>query len=289
MKYTIEGFSQEEAIRLGLDVKDLVLLRWMVDFCGTGIMESLRMDGEKYYWFDYGYMLQNLPILHIQSVKYLGKRLREISMPRDVGIKNHAAPPVLSLKIIPTSDGTRMYFRFIPEIMENLLTSKPGVKKEQWGWSKKSSGGGLKTLPLYDSSINDSSINDSIQPRGKSTPAPIVEKPVENSKTIHSRCFVDKAGFAKSKGFNIFQMTNRFYKQSKLREQLPESVLEAVLDEFIGRNGNASVNDPWPYFLTVLKEQSERHFAARNEREGERLKKAPAAIGNILAGMARHE
>ena len=35
MKYTIEGFNQRNAIALGLNSEDLVLLRWFVDFKNT--------------------------------------------------------------------------------------------------------------------------------------------------------------------------------------------------------------------------------------------------------------
>ena len=48
MKYTIEGFNQKEVLELGnLDVIDLVILRWIVDF--EPKMAKKEIDGEIYF------------------------------------------------------------------------------------------------------------------------------------------------------------------------------------------------------------------------------------------------
>lgn len=66
MKYTIEGFNQEEAIKLGdLDVVDLVILRWIVDFEPN--MTKKVKDGETYFWVNYQSLLEALPILKIKK------------------------------------------------------------------------------------------------------------------------------------------------------------------------------------------------------------------------------
>ena len=41
MKYTIEGFAQDKLIELELDVSDALILRWFIDFAGTGNMKRL--------------------------------------------------------------------------------------------------------------------------------------------------------------------------------------------------------------------------------------------------------
>ena len=47
MKYTIEGFNQREVIKLGnLDIVDLVILRWIVDF--EPKMTKKEIDNEIY-------------------------------------------------------------------------------------------------------------------------------------------------------------------------------------------------------------------------------------------------
>ena len=66
MKYTIEGFNQEEVIKLGnLDVIDLVILRWIVDF--ESKMTKKEIDGEIYFWVNYQSLLEALPILNIKK------------------------------------------------------------------------------------------------------------------------------------------------------------------------------------------------------------------------------
>lgn len=66
MKYTIEGFNQEEIIKLGnLDVVDLVILRWIVDFEPN--MVKREIDGKNYFWVNYQSLLEALPILKIKK------------------------------------------------------------------------------------------------------------------------------------------------------------------------------------------------------------------------------
>ena len=49
MKYTMLGFSQKIAADYGLDLNDLAILRWFVDFKESGNMRSMEMDGDIYY------------------------------------------------------------------------------------------------------------------------------------------------------------------------------------------------------------------------------------------------
>lgn len=63
MRYTVHGFSQEVAIRLGLDNDALLLLRWFVDFQGTGDMTTILMDGKPYFWVAYSKVIKDIPIL----------------------------------------------------------------------------------------------------------------------------------------------------------------------------------------------------------------------------------
>lgn len=66
MKYTIEGFNQKEVLELGnLDVIDLVILRWIVDF--EPKMAKKEIDGEIYFWVNYQSLLEALPILNIKK------------------------------------------------------------------------------------------------------------------------------------------------------------------------------------------------------------------------------
>lgn len=104
------------------------------------------------------------------------------------------------------------------------------------------------------------------------------EKPAE-----FSREFVQKAEAAKGLGFNIYQLTGKFYKTSKVCEKLPEDVLDSVLDEVIKRHEH--IKDPFPYFLTVLKSKSSEYFSLRNQLESKKIKSQPVSIKAILEGI----
>lgn len=65
MKYTVEGFNQEKAIELGLDVDDLIILRWFVDFSNN--MKQKVIEETTYYWVTYEKLLNDLPILNVKK------------------------------------------------------------------------------------------------------------------------------------------------------------------------------------------------------------------------------
>lgn len=74
MKYTIEGFAQDKLIELELDVSDALILRWFIDFAGTGNMKRLIHDHQIYYYVKYSGIISDLPVLGISSTKGISKR-----------------------------------------------------------------------------------------------------------------------------------------------------------------------------------------------------------------------
>ena len=74
MKYTIEGFAQDQLIELELDVSDALILRWFIDFAGTGNMKRIIHDHQIYYYVKYSGIISDLPVLGISSTKGIGKR-----------------------------------------------------------------------------------------------------------------------------------------------------------------------------------------------------------------------
>lgn len=74
MKYTIEGFAQDKLLELQLDVSDALILRWFIDFAGTGNMKRLIHDHQIYYYVKYSGIISDLPVLGINSTKGIGKR-----------------------------------------------------------------------------------------------------------------------------------------------------------------------------------------------------------------------
>ena len=79
MKYTISGFSQQEALQfkkivsdksgkekeIKVDCTDLLILRWFVDFYPK--MTKVEIDGSQYAWVQYQKILQDLPLLDIKK------------------------------------------------------------------------------------------------------------------------------------------------------------------------------------------------------------------------------
>ena len=79
MKYTINGFSQQEALQfkknvidksgkekeIKIDCTDLLILRWFVDFYPN--MMKVEIDGRQYAWVQYKKLLQDLPLLDIKK------------------------------------------------------------------------------------------------------------------------------------------------------------------------------------------------------------------------------
>ena len=160
MKYTIEGFSQVESVRIGLDVKDLVLLRWIVDFYNTGCMSIHLFEGVPFFWINYQYVLRELPVLGISSKDVLARRMKRMAK---IGL--------LEARVFESA-GHRTYFRFKKAALRGLLSNT-----EAQGWLFDSNEGGSdskvgrvptqksdsilpKSRKHVDSSINDSSIND---------------------------------------------------------------------------------------------------------------------------------
>lgn len=62
MKYTLFGFSQAKAIEYELDVNDLMILRWFVDYKDTGRMAKKIINEDIYYWIKYEAIIEDFPI-----------------------------------------------------------------------------------------------------------------------------------------------------------------------------------------------------------------------------------
>ena len=67
MKFTILGFSHPAAYDLGLDINDLAILRWYIDFNESGYMNKKVIDGKEFYLVIYEYVLEDLPILGMKK------------------------------------------------------------------------------------------------------------------------------------------------------------------------------------------------------------------------------
>jgi hypothetical protein len=78
MKYTIQGFSQEKMLVLGMDPTDALLLRWFVDFKDSGRMETQILHEKIYYWIKYSQIMEDLPCLGIEK-RAIQRRLKKMT------------------------------------------------------------------------------------------------------------------------------------------------------------------------------------------------------------------
>lgn len=135
MKYTIEGFSQEAALSMQstitengntktikLDIVDLTILRWIVDFYPR--MKKTIIDGDEYVWFDYSTFVEDMPLLGL-SKQSLYKRCIKMGQ---LGILKH--------KTI-RSNGTYSYYGFGPEYSRlvsapNHTAQAPTATQDPW-------------------------------------------------------------------------------------------------------------------------------------------------------------
>ena len=79
MEYSIHGFSQEKAIELGLDDRDLLILRWFINFRDNGKMATKIIKNDKYYWIDYQAIIEDIPIMNIKSADSIYRRLKKMA------------------------------------------------------------------------------------------------------------------------------------------------------------------------------------------------------------------
>lgn len=65
MKFTIFSFNQEKAIKYGLDIRDLLLIDYVWDMCGSPTMQHIQDGNIVYVWLMHDRILNDLPILSI--------------------------------------------------------------------------------------------------------------------------------------------------------------------------------------------------------------------------------
>jgi hypothetical protein len=123
MRYTIEGFSQIEAVKfrrteivrrknqktgvyedketvVALDCTDLAILRWFVDFWPR--MIKAEIGGSQYAWLSYKDAIEDMPLLGVKKAAF-ALRLKKMV---DFGILSHKTVK---------SGGTFSYYGFGPE------------------------------------------------------------------------------------------------------------------------------------------------------------------------------
>lgn len=85
MEYSIHGFSQEKAIELELDDRDLLILKWFVKFKDSERMISKIISHDKYYWIKYDGVTEDRPITKMKK----GTVYRRLKKMYKIGILKH--------------------------------------------------------------------------------------------------------------------------------------------------------------------------------------------------------
>ena len=148
MKYTIFGFSQEKVLNLcdehqSIDERDLMILRWIMDFYFGG-MEKRVIDGAEYGWVNASYVCDELPIMHLNP-EAVRRRLKKLVK---FGLLYHQ-------KVKNSEVGTRAYYRPTEQAVQ-LQSDTGTTSKCDGGTTSK-----CDPVPLQsrnkDSSIKDTS------------------------------------------------------------------------------------------------------------------------------------
>ena len=78
MKYTIEGFDQQQLVDWNLDLVDTLMLRWFIDFYHSGKMAKIEHEGEIYLWVNYQSCIDNLPIMRITNKQVIARHFKKL-------------------------------------------------------------------------------------------------------------------------------------------------------------------------------------------------------------------
>lgn len=151
MKHTYFGFSQKVAIEMDLNLIDLAILRYFIDFKDSGTMVMKVIDGVPYYWVKHEAIRESNPILGINNNKTLSRRLQKLV---DAGVLT---------KYLEKKNGTYTFYSTGPHykklIDDSFIRKDQGTKKSPTTGLNSPLPGDLK-VPPKDSSINNSSINN---------------------------------------------------------------------------------------------------------------------------------
>lgn len=83
MKQSILGFDQEASVKLGLTIKDLLLLQYITCAISSDTMKSVSDEnGSEYVWLQRAKIIEDLPILNVKEreLNYSINRLKELGL-----------------------------------------------------------------------------------------------------------------------------------------------------------------------------------------------------------------
>ena len=190
MKYTVFGFSQEQVLNLcdehqSIDERDLMILRWIMDFYFGG-MEKIVIDGTEYGWVNASYVCDELPIMHLnpEAVRRRLKKLVKFGLLYHQEVKNSEV-------------GTRAYYLPTEQAVQlqsdtgstskcdGGTTSKcyPVQLQSDTGTTSKCYGG--TTSKCYPVQLQSSNKDSSISDPSTINPSIKCDKPSQKKETRH--------------------------------------------------------------------------------------------------------
>ncbi len=111
MRLAVLNINQENAVKIGLDMVDIMLIDWFVSFSASGKMECRINDDKPYFWVSYKKIIEDLPILGLAE-RGVGRRFSELS---DKGI--------FSSFSASTHKGKKVFFRINSAKYDELYSS----------------------------------------------------------------------------------------------------------------------------------------------------------------------
>jgi hypothetical protein len=141
MKYTIMGFSQEVALFNGLDINDLSILRWIVDFYPK--MMRVEIEGGQYVWVNYTALTEDMPLLGMKK-DALYRRLQKMV---EAGVLKHKTVK---------QGGTYSYYSFGANYPSLIETKKQeGTVQKSEGYGSATVGGTVQKSDQIDTSTTN--------------------------------------------------------------------------------------------------------------------------------------
>ena len=159
MQFTTIGFNQKMAVDNDLDQSDLHILSWIMTFSLSSKMVTYNKDGKTFLWVQYQAIIDDLPIMKINSKRIIAKRL-------DILVEKGFLD-----KEVQKNNGNYTYFAILDKTIEmkfNKETTLPMHLKEHTLCTQKYIPYAPKsTYPMYskvhtkDSNTNNSNTNNS--------------------------------------------------------------------------------------------------------------------------------
>lgn len=226
MKYSILGFNQAKVMETDLDLTDLVLLKYIIESCGsTNMWHKLDSNGMPRVWISHTHLCSDLPILRI-SEGTLRNRLSSLSQ------RGYINTTVVAND---SGRGSRTYYG-ITETTNHLLYDYEVQYDEQETTSRKND---TVERPCHEKMTSDNKLNgDSNSKVSNNKLLDILQPKKKESKkkgNLYSKC-VDY----------ISQYTNNVVLQTKLEEFL-RLRLDIAKDE-----GKPFYYNMWPAIVNEL-------------------------------------